>query len=279
MEPMVGSIAMSDEVIQAAKAGQRRVWSSGSYPAIAEIIAGVGELSVQRAGVQAGDVVLDVACGNGNVAIPAALAGATVTALDLTPELFESARARAAAAGVQVNWIEGDAEALPYEDGTFDRVLSNFGAMFAPRHAVAAAELVRVCRPGGTTLMTTWSKEGFNGRLFAMIGAYMPAPPPGVEGPISWGDEAHVREVFAATGADLEITRDVVPTRWDSVDGFIAHFLDKFGPMVIARPMLEQQGTWDALMADYRRMLEDANTATDGTMDYDAEYLTITARR
>jgi ubiquinone/menaquinone biosynthesis C-methylase UbiE len=267
---------MSD-VIAAAKAGQRRVWSAGSYPAIAEIIASVGELSVQRAGVQAGDDVLDVAAGDGNVSIPAARAGAKVTALDLTPELFESGRARAAAAGVEIEWVEGDAEDLPYDDASFDRVLSNFGAMFAPRHAVAAAQLVRVCKPGGTVLMTTWSKEGFNGRLFGTIGRYMPSPPPGIEGPTSWGDEDHVREMFGAAGVDVEIARHTVLTQGDSVDAFMARFLPRFGPLVVARPMLEEQGTWDALLADYRQMLEDANTATDGTLRYDAEYLVVTA--
>ncbi len=274
---MANLVAMSD-VIEAAKAGQRRVWSAGSYPKIAEIIAGVGELTVTRAGVQAGDDVLDVAAGDGNVAIPAARAGANVTALDITPELIESGRARAAAAGVEVNWVEGDAEALPYEDAGFDRVLSNFGAMFAPRHAVAAAEMVRVCKPGGTIVMTTWSKEGFNGRLFQTLGKHMPPPPAGVEGPPSWGDEDHARAMFANAGINVEITRDNVDTRGDSLDGFMADFLANFGPLVLARPALEEQGAWEPLLADYRALLESSNTRTDGGLQYDAEYLIITGR-
>ena len=126
-------LGVMSDVIEAAKAGQRMVWAAGSYPTIAQIIAGVGELSVQRAGVQASDDVLDVAAGDGNVAIPAAATGATVTALDLTPELIEAGRARAAQAGVELTWVQGDAEALPYPDASFDKVLSDFGAMFAPR--------------------------------------------------------------------------------------------------------------------------------------------------
>jgi SAM-dependent methyltransferase len=269
---------MSDDVIEQAKAGQRRVWSAGSYPTIAKIIAGVGELTVTRAGVQAGDDVLDVAAGDGNVAIPAAQAGANVTALDLTPELFESGRARAAEAGVEVEWVQGDAESLPFDDASFDRVTSNFGAMFAPRHAVAAAEMVRVCKPGGTVVMTTWSIEGFNGKLFEMLGRHMPPPPPGVQGPPLWGDEAHAREMFAQAGVEAQIDRDVVDTRGDTVDGFIDEFLKNFGPLVLARPALEAQGGWDPLLADYRALIDGANTKTDGSLQYDAEYLIVTAR-
>jgi SAM-dependent methyltransferase len=270
--------AMSDDVIEQVKAGQRRVWSAGSYPAIAKIIAGVGELTVTRAGVQPGDELLDVAAGDGNVAVPAAAAGAKVTALDLTPELFDSGRARCAEAGVEVDWVEGDAESLPFDDASFDRVTSNFGAMFAPRHAVAAAEMVRVCRPGGTVVMTTWSADGFNGRLFGMLGRHLPPPPPGVQGPVLWGDEAHAREMFGAAGVEIEIARDVVDTRGDTVDGFMTEFLANFGPLVLARPALEQSGGWGPLLDDYRALVDGANTKTDGSLQYDAEYLIITAR-
>jgi ubiquinone/menaquinone biosynthesis C-methylase UbiE len=268
---------MSD-VIAEIKAGQRRVWSAGSYPAIAKIIAGVGELTVQRVGVQAGDDMLDVAAGDGNVAVPAAVAGANVTALDLTPELFDSGRARCTEAGVEVTWIEGDAENLPFDDASFDRVTSNFGAMFAPRHAIAAAEMVRVCKPGGTVVMTTWSADGFNGELFKMLGRHLPPPPPGVEGPVLWGDEAHVREMFAQAGVEAEIARDSVDTRGETVDGFMAEFLQNFGPLVLARPALEQSGGWEPLLADYRALIDGANTKTDGSLQYDAEYLIVTAR-
>ena len=137
--------------------------------------------------------------------------------------------------------------------------------------------MVRVCRPGGTVLMTTWSLDGFNGRLFGTIGRHVPPPPPGIQGPPAWGDEDHVREVFAAAGVEVAITRDVVVTTGESVDAFEAAFLENFGPLVIARPMLEQQGKWEPLLADYHAMLEDANTATDGSLSYDAEYMVITA--
>ncbi|MBJ7348973.1 MAG: methyltransferase domain-containing protein, partial [Thermoleophilaceae bacterium] len=148
------------------KQRQRIMWSSGNYPEIAQTIEGVAELVVERVGVKAGHDMLDVATGSGNVAIPAADLGAHVVGLDLTPELFVVARERAANAGVEVNWVEGDAEDLPFGDDSFDRVTSVFGAIFAPRHQQAASEIVRVCKPGGRFAIAAWTPEGLNGQMF-----------------------------------------------------------------------------------------------------------------
>ena len=140
-------------------------------------IADVGELVAARAEIEPGMRLLDVACGTGNAAIPAARAGGRVTGLDLTPKLLEEGRAKAEAAGVEVEWVEGDAEELPFEDGSFDRVLSTFGHMFAPRHQLVADEMARVCREGGAIVTATWTPEGITGRTFAASSAYMPPPP------------------------------------------------------------------------------------------------------
>ena len=157
----------------------RATWSAGDWDGFARLLTPVGRLVVDRVGVEPGLGLLDVGTGTGgNVAIPAAQLGAEVVGLDITPELLTHARRRAADAGVVVGWIEGDAQELPFADASFDRVTSTFGAMFAPDHGRTAAELVRVCRPGGRIVMTTWVNDGFVGELFTLTGSFMPAPPP-----------------------------------------------------------------------------------------------------
>ncbi|MEA2127305.1 MAG: hypothetical protein QOJ85_196, partial [Solirubrobacteraceae bacterium] len=177
------------------KARQRAMWSVGDYDAIATLFWEVGAVVVEAAGIEPAMAVLDVATGTGNAAIRAAQAGAEVTGLDLTPELFEAARKRAAAAEVTIDWIEGDAEALPFADASFDRVLSTFGVMFAPRQQIAAAELARVVRPGGRVVVASWTPAGFFGRLIGSLMQHMP-PPPGVASPLAWGDERLLRTLL-----------------------------------------------------------------------------------
>lgn len=173
------------------------MWTSGDYPAVAaELIPTLGAELVRHCRISAGQRVLDVGAGAGNAAIPAAQAGAVVTASDLTPELFDVGRRNAATAGVELDWVEADAEALPFADGEFDAVISCVGAMFAPHHQQTAYELLRVCRPGGTVGMLNWTPEGFIGGLFATMGPYTPPPPPGAQPPPLWGSEQHVRELF-----------------------------------------------------------------------------------
>lgn len=187
-------------------------------------------------------------CNAGNAAIRAAQAGGQVVGLDLTPELLETGRRLAAEASVSVEWVEGDAEAIPYPDNSFDVVLSTFGCMFAPRHQVAAAELARVLRPGGRLGLCNWTPEGSQGRLFRALGAYLPTPD-FAQPPLLWGREDHVRELFTGSGVQLEFDRDTAiesepfETGRDAVD-FLA---SNFGPLMMLRGRLEAQGVWGAV--------------------------------
>jgi 2-polyprenyl-3-methyl-5-hydroxy-6-metoxy-1,4-benzoquinol methylase len=176
----------------------RATWDAGDYAACSERIADVGELVAARASVEPGMRVLDVACGTGNAAIPAARSGARVTGLDLAPKMLEQARVKAETAGLEIEWVEGDAEELPFEDGSFDRVLSIFGHMFAPRHERVADEMVRVCRKGGKIVTATWAADGLFGAMSAAAASYLPPPPDYASPPVLWGREEYVRERFAS---------------------------------------------------------------------------------
>jgi len=253
----------------------REVWSAGDWPSLSKLVESVGEKTASVAGAGPGMRALDVGAGDGNVAIPMAKAGAQVTALDPTPELFESGRARAAEAGVEIEWVEGDAMNLPYEDGSFDVVTSNFGAMFAPDHKRAAGELARV---GGRVVMTTWDFEGMNGQLFVVMRPYMPPPPDGAEPPPFWGIEDHVRECFAPTGREVTIERDTAPTgEFESVDAYTDFLLRTLGPVDLARAALEADGRWDEMRAAVRENYERFNEADDGTFRASPTYLRIIA--
>jgi ubiquinone/menaquinone biosynthesis C-methylase UbiE len=253
------------------KTRQRLVWGAGDYGALAENIADVGELVVARAGIGAGMRVLDVACGTGNAAIPAARAGGQVTGLDLVPKMLEGGRAKAAAAGVEVEWQEGDAEDLPFDDGSFDRVLSTFGHMFAPRHRRVADEMIRVCGKSGAIVTATWTPEGVSGRIFAASVPFMPPPPDYASPPILWGTEDHVREMFGSAATGFEFERHVNRIEADSLERFADYFMDRFPTMVTARAMLgERFGELrDQIVAIWR----DANEATDGSLRLPQEYL------
>jgi len=258
------------------KDAARAVWAAGDYDAVATLIWDVGGRLVRRLEVGPGDDVLDVACGTGNAAIPAAQAGARVVGVDLTPELFAAARRRAGAAGVEVEWVEGDAEALPFGDESFDVVVSTFGLMFAPRHEAAAAEVVRVLRPGGRIGICSWTPEGNVGEFFALMAAHLP-PPPG-PAPTLWGSEEHVRDLFAEAGLELSFERELVELRFDTIDEAVALYETKFGPVVKAREQLEPEGRWAALRSDLAGLFARHNRSRDGGVSFPAEYLVLTAR-
>ncbi len=260
------------------KEGQKMMWSTGDYPAIAGMIEGVAEVLVAEVGAAPGLEMLDVATGSGNVAIPAARAGANVTGLDLTPELLVVARARAAEAGVDVNFIEGDAEELPFERDSFDIVTSCFGVMFAPRHEQAAGELTRVARPGSRIGIAAWTPEGLNGRLFKTVGSYMPQPPAELKPPVMWGTEDHVRSLFADSGATLSFERRAVTFSHDSPESWVDFNERILGPAILAKAALEPQGRYDELRTELIGLYSDANDAVDGTFRADAEYLLTIAR-
>ena len=247
-----------DQVKQGARAG----WAAGDYPAIAQRqLWPVGERIVRRAAVGPADDVLDVACGTGNAALRAAQAGARVVGVDLTPELLDEGARLAEQLGVEVQWLEGDAEALPAEDASFDVVVSVFGCMFAPRHRVAAAELARVLRPGGRLAVSAWTPDGAMGEFFRTLGGHLPPPPDFVQPPLLWGSEDHVSDLFADTGVEVEFAREFVEFPRMPVDEEIEFATSKFGPLILARRMLEPQGRWPALIDDLRRLLEDPRPA------------------
>ncbi|MDP9188202.1 MAG: methyltransferase domain-containing protein [Actinomycetota bacterium] len=249
------------------------MWAMGDYGAVAERLASAGETAVEAAAIGSEDDVLDVACGTGNATIPAAERGASVTGLDLTPELLEGARAAAAEAGVEIDWVEGDAEALPFEDESFDAVISVFGVMFAPDQRQAAAEIARALRPGGRMAVCSWTPEGAIGGFFRTVGSHMPAPPEGFQPPSLWGTEEHVRGLFANTGIEMEFERAAVEFRFASPEETMAEYETKFGPVVAAKAALEPEEKWDALREDMLVMYARINTSDGDDLAFLAEYL------
>jgi ubiquinone/menaquinone biosynthesis C-methylase UbiE len=253
------------------KSRQRATWEAGDYGACSPYIAEVGELVVTRAGIKPGMTVLDVACGTGNAALPAARAGARVTGLDLTPKLLDAGRAKATAEGLTIEWREADAENLPFEDRSFDRVLSTFGHMFAPRHQRTAAEMARVCRRGGAIVTATWTPEGVFGDIAKVGASYLPPPPDYASPPPLWGREDHVRELFSGVATDFEFERHVNRIEWASVEAFADFFTAQFPMMVAARGMLGER------FQEMRQRMVDIwsrrNEATDGSLRLPQEYL------
>jgi ubiquinone/menaquinone biosynthesis C-methylase UbiE len=258
------------------KQAQRFVWGMGDYPSFAELIDGAAALTIERAGVSEGERILDVATGSGNAALRAARAGARVTGLDLSPQLLEAARARADEEGLEIEWVEGDAEELPFADGEFDRVLSVFGVIFAPRHQRAGSELLRVARPGGTVAITSWVPEGVMGGMIAAQSTFIP-PPDGAASPVMWGEEEHARAML--TGAtEITVEPATITFRDESVEHYLAGLQQRLGPLIVARAALEADGRWPQAQAQLQELYAQANTATDGSMSVDAGYLLILAQ-
>lgn len=256
----------------------RAVWSAGNWDRVADYVAGVGGRLLDAIGVEPGMDLLDVGTGSGgSVAIPAAKRGAVVVGSDITATHFDAARERASAAGVSVEWVEGDALELPFDDASFDRVCSTFGHMFAPDHGLAAAELVRVCRPGGAIGFCAWAPEGLVGRMFQTTAAHMPPPPEGFQPPPLWGTESHVRDLLEPHGVELSFERLTNVFREESLELYSERFDTNFGPMVMARAALGDG--WPALRNELDAMFAAENQATDGSMRFEAEYLQTVARK
>jgi SAM-dependent methyltransferase len=242
----------------------KTMWGSGNYAAVAEKIGETGEICVERAGVEPGMEVLDVACGTGNATIPAARAGARVTGVDFSAELLAIARERAADALVEVDWVEADVQAMPFGDAGFDRVISTFGHMFAPDHELTAAEMKRVCR--GSITVCCWAPDGAIGRMFRKVAELVP-PPPGSASPLLWGTEEHVRELLG----DGEFERHEVEWRDSSVESYAQFMLESFGPLLNAQEVLGERA--DELREAYTRFLEAENLEDDGTLRFRGAYL------
>jgi SAM-dependent methyltransferase len=219
------------------KARHRRMWASGDYPRMVEtFLRPIGERLAAVVPLEAGTRVLDVAAGTGNAAVPAADQGAWVTASDLTPELLAAGAARPDAQGLGIEWVESDAEALPFEDGSFDVVMSAIGVMFAPHHQVAADELVRVCRPGGTIALLSWTPEGMLGALFRTMKPFAAPPPPGADSPPLWGDPDHLRALFGDRVDFGTLERDALAiTAFDEPRDYGEHFKAHYGPTIAVR--------------------------------------------
>jgi len=273
-------MASSGIPMEQIKASMRATWMAGDFGMVAKTIAGAAEKFVERLPIAPGMRVLDVACGTGNVALPLVRAGAVVTGVDIATNLLVQGRERAAAEGLAVKFDEGDAEQLPYADGSFDAVVTMFGAMFAPRPEVVASELARVLKPGGLLAMANWNPSSFSGKMFK-VGSMHAPPPPGLPPPVMWGEEATVRARLGETFE--EIRTELIPIDFDmpvNAAGAVAFFRKYFGPTQMAFGRLDEAG-----QAKFAEALEElwagenvAENPEERTLVKN-EYLEVVARR
>lgn len=263
------------------KARHRAMWGSGDYPSMVEaFLLPIGPALVEACGIGAGMSVLDVAAGTGNAAIPAADRGAAVTASDLTPDLLAAGRRRAEVAGLELDWVEADAENLPFADASFDVVISSIGAMFAPRHERTAAELARVCRPGGTVGLLNWTPEGMIGALFRTMAPFAPPPPPGAQPPPLWGSEDHVRELFADRVSFHTLERGQLEvTAFEHPTDYAQHFRERYGPTIAARGNAARAGREDELDRALDAFCEEWNLGEPDAARFEMEYLLAVGTR
>ena len=281
---MTVNTASTTDAGRALKAKHRAMWAFGDYPAVAtDLVSSLGPTLVGACQVRPGDRVLDVAAGTGNAAIPAAEAGASVVASDLTPELLETGRREAERRGTTLEWREADAENLPFGDNEFDTVMSCLGVMFAPFHQATADELIRVCRPGGTIGLINWTPEGFIGQMFATMKPYAPPPPPGAQPPPLWGREDHVRELLGDQVTDVRARRQTVRiSRFGRPEDFRDYFKANYGPTIAAYRGIaddpRRTAALDAELADLARRHDLAAGSTGNTV-MEWEYLLLTAHK
>jgi SAM-dependent methyltransferase len=257
------------------KARHRKMWASGDYPSMVEtFLLPLGPRLVDACGIGEGMRVLDVAAGTGNASIVAAQRGAQVTASDLTPELFEAGRARAKSEGVELEWVEADAENLPFEDESYDVVMSSIGAMFAPHHQDVADELVRVCRPGGTIGLLSWTPEGMIGGLFKTMGPFAPPPPPGAQPAPLWGSEDHLRELFGDRVEWGTLERDMLAIdAFDRPQDYVDHFKDRYGPTIVTQANAVKNGQEAEFDEALSQFAEEWNRGEPDDAQFEQEYL------
>ncbi|HXE44607.1 MAG TPA: methyltransferase domain-containing protein [Conexibacter sp.] len=263
----------------AMKQQARATWAAGDFDAVVPFIWEAGTAAADASQCGPGDRVLDVAAGSGNAAIQVAMRGADVVASDLTPELFEPGRRRAAEHGVELEWVEADAEDLPFETASFDAAVSTFGIMFAPRQSLAAAELARVVKPGGRIALCSWRPAGFVGEMFRTIASFMNPPPPPEGPPVRWGTEEGAHELLDDT-FEIGCEERTLFQRYDGpVDEMTDYFMDRFGPMVMARRALEPAGRWDEFLEVYRELTRRWDQGEADSAALPASYLLVTGTR
>jgi len=264
--------------LETLKSRLRSTWIAGDFGQIAKSYTDSAAQFVSQLNLQPGTKLLDVACGTGNLSLPAARFGADVTGVDIAPNLLQQAQESARTEGLNAKFEEGDAEALQYKDESFDVVATMFGAMFAPRPEVVAAELVRVCKHGGKIAMANWTPTGFVGRMFKTISAHV-SPPPGMQPPVLWGVEETVRQRFGSSVSSLQATPADITFRFpSSPQEFVEHFRTYYGPTQKAFASLDQTGQ-DALRRDLEKLYTESNRAQDGTTEIISQYLQVIATR
>ena len=263
------------------KVRHRTMWASGDYPSMVDtFLLPLGPRLVEACDIGPGMRVLDVAAGTGNASIPAAQRGAEVTASDLTPELFEAGRRRAESESVELEWVEADAENLPFEDGSFDVVMSSIGVMFTPHHQHAADELVRACRAGGTIGLLSWTAEGMIGALFRTMGPFAPPPPPGAQPPPLWGSEDHLRELFGDRVDFRTQQRDVLDvTAFERPQDYGEHFKARYGPTIVARANASRNDREAEFDEAVDRFCDEWNLGTPDDARFEQEYLVAIGTR
>ena len=254
----------------------RALWAAGDYDAIAELIWDVGAVVAGAVPVESGMRVLDVATGTGNVAIRAAQAGAEVVGLDIAPELFEAARRRAGDAGVEVDWVEGDAEALPFEDDSFDRVMTAFGTTYTTEHDHAASEMVRVCKPGGEIVMANWCPGSIPARISFLLRRLEMDETRSPTDPSEWGTHGHPRRVLGGQLV-LAIEPGSIDLVFESADAALAHYEENFGPLVVARREVDPQ-LYDNVRRELRAWIEEADKG-EGETRITASYLLVVGHK